>query len=665
MRLSLFGQGPDLRPRLFLLGLVGLLALVTAWVYAPGLYGPLLLDDFGNLEVVTEYLHGKRSAWSVILGGFAGPTGRPLAMASFVLDASLFGDSLWHAKRTSLAVHILNGALVLLVLHRLLLAHPRVRQRALGVAALLALVWLLLPIQVSTVLYLVQRMTLLSASFVLAGLWLYLVARERILRGQRGGLALLWLGLPGCTLLALLSKENGVLLPLLAAVLELGLRWSTPVAAPAAPRQGHLDRFFAAVLLVPGLVGGAYLLRRVGGFEDAYLMRDFDMVERLLTEARVLWDYAVATLLPNAPQLGLFHDRYPISHGLLDPPTTLLAILAWIGALLAGWGLRRHEPLIATGVLFFLAGHALEAGPLPLEIYFEHRNYLPSLGLLLAATGVVAALAARLPAASAAMRRTIPVLLLAVPATMAWATHGRALVWSSEALILQQELRFRPDSPRLQSIYAAKAMEVGDLPTALHHIELAERYAPARQASSMALWRVVAYCAARQPAPAELFSRLQQLAGPRIEFFGMIALERLLEFAVKDSCPREEMERLADILVPWMDRLSLPAHLQVSWRSRLIVARLLTHLGRFEDARRLAIQAWEDSGHVPSAGFLAFQLAATFNDYDAAREILKSLQPHRGRLDHAFDQGLDAFAEWLSHAQGKPSASPTGTPSPP
>ena len=36
------------------------------------------------------------------------------------------------------------------------------------------------------------------------------------------------------------------------------------------------------------------------------------------------------------------------------------------------------------GVLWFLAGHLLESSFIGLVIAFEHRNYLPSLGILLA-----------------------------------------------------------------------------------------------------------------------------------------------------------------------------------------------------------------------------------------------------------------------------------------
>src|SRR6056297_761772 len=85
------------------LGATAILAtfIATFLIYFPGLAGPLVLDDNINLRDITHYLEGNKTALAVITDNQSGRLGRPVSMASFVLDAYLWGDSTWHAKRSS------------------------------------------------------------------------------------------------------------------------------------------------------------------------------------------------------------------------------------------------------------------------------------------------------------------------------------------------------------------------------------------------------------------------------------------------------------------------------------------------------------------------------------------------------------------------------------
>ena len=50
---------------------------------------------------------------------------------------------------------------------------------------------------------------------------------------------------------------------------------------------------------------------------------------------------------------------------------------------LALWGVRRRA-MWSFGLLWYLVGHSLESSLLSLELVFEHRNYVPSFGILFA-----------------------------------------------------------------------------------------------------------------------------------------------------------------------------------------------------------------------------------------------------------------------------------------
>ena len=115
-----------------------------------------------------------------------------------------------------------------------------------------------------------------------------------------------------------------------------------------------------------------------------YLYRDFTLTERLLTQPRALFDYIVNLLIPVTESITPFHDAYAHSKSLLEPITTLFSLLALAALLILAWLVRRSQPLVAFGLLWFFVGHLVESTLLPLELYFPHRNYLPAIGLYLA-----------------------------------------------------------------------------------------------------------------------------------------------------------------------------------------------------------------------------------------------------------------------------------------
>ena len=276
-------------------------------------------------------------------------------------------------KAVNLAIHCANGLLVWLISLRLIASLEKDRGRRRAFALFTTAVWLLHPMQLSTVLYVVQRMTLLSSFFTLTGLWAYLRYRDDI-AGRHDPRAYFRFMAPVAIslILAILSKESGILLLLYIIVIE-----KTLFSNSAGLKNGFL---LALSLPLLGLL--VYLMADFDRIMTSYHFRPFTLLERLLTEPSVLLVYLKNIILPVYGNYGLFHDDFPVSAGLLAPPYTLVSIAALILFFLAGLRLRRSSPVFSLTVLWFLAGHALEAGFLNLELYFEHRNYLPSLGIL-------------------------------------------------------------------------------------------------------------------------------------------------------------------------------------------------------------------------------------------------------------------------------------------
>lgn len=364
-------------------------ALLAAFVaFQPGLTGSYLFDDYSNLgglEVLKDS-PGADAWWQYVAHGIASPTGRPIALASFAVQAHDWPTDPAAFIRVNLLLHLLNGCLLFWWL--LLLTRCRGAAAGAGVALAATALWLLAPIQVTGVLYIVQRMTELSATFVFAGLVLYLRGRQHAAAGNSPrALALMTLGLACGAGLGTFAKENAALMPLLVLVLEYTL-------LTALPRPAHWRWWSLACLALPsGLLFVALAAKAVLGF-DGYQLRDFTLAERLLTEPRVLFMYLHKLLLPWPSAIRLLYDDYPTSTGLLQPWTTLASVAGLAAAALASWRWRRQLPCLAFGTGWYLAAHVLESTALPLEIVFEHRNYQASAGVWFAIVAALAGLGA-------------------------------------------------------------------------------------------------------------------------------------------------------------------------------------------------------------------------------------------------------------------------------
>ncbi|MGH8115666.1 MAG: hypothetical protein ACREPS_11535, partial [Rhodanobacteraceae bacterium] len=121
----IFPRSARLRARVvaslvFALVLIAILAL-TWWAYHPGLSGDFLFDDFGSLPVLgsTGPVDHWATFWRYITSGSADPTGRPLTLLTFLLDAHDWPASPYPFKVTSVILHLINGALLAMVLWRL------------------------------------------------------------------------------------------------------------------------------------------------------------------------------------------------------------------------------------------------------------------------------------------------------------------------------------------------------------------------------------------------------------------------------------------------------------------------------------------------------------------------------------------------------------------
>jgi tetratricopeptide (TPR) repeat protein len=208
----------------------------------------------------------------------------------------------------------------------------------------------------------------------MAGMF-YIMAMYFYLKGRTSDD--LWKGIAFfvlCFLSALLSigsKQNAAMLPASLFLFDLFLIQGV---------TGETIKKNIKIAVIPLLIllalGAFYtnMSSILGGYSD----RPFTLWERLLTEPRVILFYISLLLYPVHSHFTMLHDIY-ISRSLVDPWTTLPAIL--LIAAIIGYAIyaARKRPLISFCIIFFFLNHLIEGSVIPLELIYEHRNYIPSM----------------------------------------------------------------------------------------------------------------------------------------------------------------------------------------------------------------------------------------------------------------------------------------------
>ncbi|MCL6416089.1 hypothetical protein MIB92_10525 [Aestuariirhabdus sp. Z084] len=433
---------------LSLLLLVGVVAC-----YFPFVGGGFLFDDHANLNALVFIDGSWQGYWDVIFSNRSGPTGRPVSIASFALQADSWPSRPDDFQFANIVIHAINTVLVFCLLCMILTELKKRNVSGLDrinpmlAAFLLALLWAVHPGQVSSVLYIVQRMNLLAVFFGLLGLcfltvFLFSSSEER---GQGAGwLRSLSLGGVFCLFLVLsvFSKENGILFAgLLLLVYFI-------IYAPKKPYH-NLVKWLTVAVVVGGVFLLAFNIDRVAGWYDA---RPYTLTERLMTQVVVVLEYFGWFLLPNYKNYYFYHDNYTLVKGWVDY-RYLTAICIWLFFFVVA----RKNTLLQFGIVWFLVSHLLESTMVPLEIVFEHRNYLASIGL-------VAIFLYGFVMVSARLSHKVATALMFV--FIGWTLINYAAVantWQSREKMVVHWADMNPESIRLLSFKANTLASVGEV----------------------------------------------------------------------------------------------------------------------------------------------------------------------------------------------------------
>lgn len=393
---------------------------------------------------------------------------RPISRITLALNWYWGQDQVFGYHLINTMVHCITAYLLYLTVLQLFRS-PRMSNydpaNSHFISLLTAVLWAANPVQTQAVTYIVQRMTTMAAMFYLGGLYCYFKGRISSDRTRR---VLFFSGCALSFLLALLSKENALTFPVALVLVEF--LFFQDLSNHRVRKRFYLTGIIFGVAIIALGVIILVLMNRVTfvDLNQFYADRFFTPGERLMTQARVVVFYLAQLFYPMPHLLSIEHDMM-ISKSLLVPWTTLVSIII-IGLMIGvSVSLVKKRPLLAFGLLFFFLNHAIESTILPLELIFEHRNYLPSAFLFLPA-------AAGLKYTLDYYNKSKPSMYIIFGAFIClWiigigsATYIRNEVWHTEQTLWDDALRKAPGSSRPHHNQGSLYQQRGEYEKALQY----------------------------------------------------------------------------------------------------------------------------------------------------------------------------------------------------
>lgn len=432
-----------------------LFLLILFIVYGSSFQASWQLDDKPNILKNPRIQLSQFSTHSILQTAFAQPGSgrfyRPVACMSLALNWYFGQDDVFGYHVVNFLIHCFTAWFLFLTI-KTLFSTPRLKDNYNSVqigfiAAMAALLWALNPIQVQAVTYIVQRMTSMAAMFSILAVFFYLKARLSE-ENKKRSFFLIFAAFN--YVLALLSKENAITIVLLLPILELlffehRLNRSFVSKAVAGILLGSLISLLAGLALNPALFDHVI---------NYYDNRPFTMMERLLTEQRIILFYLSQLFSPFPERLSIEHDII-LSTSLINPWTTVVAIVVNLLLILLAIRLYKKQPLISLSILFFFLNHIVESTIVPLELVFEHRNYLPSMFIFMPLAQGFNRILTRVRYNRLKLVSFIGFLSL-VLATEGYAVYIRNKAWQTEETLWLDAATKAPNSSRPLATLAIK-----------------------------------------------------------------------------------------------------------------------------------------------------------------------------------------------------------------
>jgi hypothetical protein len=356
---------------------VGLIAGVALAVYSNTFYVPFQFDDRPNITQ-NPNIQIKVFTWDrleQLVKNTYKETIRVFSYFTLALNYYFGEFNVFGYHLVNFIIHVASGIFLywfLILTFNLPFLKEKYGSLSYKVALFTSLIFISHPIQTQSVTYIVQRMACMAGMFYLLSMVLYIKGRLSFGKTRFsyfGGMVLSYL-------LGVFSKENVAILPLFIALYEFYFFQNFDLS----PKGKNILFALAGGLLILGALGFIIWGRRyINVIIEGYQYRTFTMSERVLTQFRIVLYYVTLLIYPHPSRLNLDYD-FPISKTILDPPTTLISILIFVGLIGYSMWTAKKRPMISFCILWYFGNLVIESSIFPLEMVFEHRLYLPMVG---------------------------------------------------------------------------------------------------------------------------------------------------------------------------------------------------------------------------------------------------------------------------------------------
>lgn len=432
-----------------------LIILTGVIVYANTFNVPFHFDDKNNIQnpsLRVENISLKQLSETVYGGTLKS---RPVSNLSFAMNYFIGGYRVQGYHLVNISIHVFTGVFLylLLCITLNLQINKKKYYNGLTIALLATLLWITHPLGTQSVTYIVQRMNSMATMFFVLTILLYVVGRNSQTSFERKSFIQSWVWYVSCGisgLLAIGSKEIAATLPVFIFLYEWyffqDLRWGW-----LRSKIYWLVGIFCILASTTYVYTGGQVIDRIfnscGG-------REFTIMERVLTQFRVVIHYITLVFYPNPTRLALDYD-FPVSTSLFSPLTTLyslIAILVLIGLAIL---IARRERLLSFCILWFLGNLVIESSVICLEMVFEHRTYLPSMFLLLIFVSLV----------YRSFKNVVVCSVFLLMITVYWGhwTIERNEVWQTSFNLWSDSVTKNPNKARPHSNLGLALLEAGDL----------------------------------------------------------------------------------------------------------------------------------------------------------------------------------------------------------
>lgn len=442
---------------------VTFLAAAIFLAYSNSLNGIWALDDFQiNRPIGIDGLLAK-IGW------------RKISFLSFYINQKIDPYSPFNFRFFNLLIHTLNVLLVY-VLTFITLRLPDLRERldryGFPVAFFAAAIFALHPLNINAVAYIIQRMASLATFFVLLSLLSYIIAsttRSLIGKTLLYGLTLISI------FLGILSKENAVLAVPLILLYDYFFisRYNKKIfLIKGAIVTGIVIcafiglNFYLPLFKTAMHIGKTFLEFNKPISYQGWMAIDvyWSPLEHILTEFRVISRYLFLFAVPY-PAFFVFDQwGYPVSKTLFDPVTTFFSVLLIAGLLIFSLLRMRRYPFLAFGILWYFVALSLESFiAVGVDLYFEHRNYLPLAGL---SFGVAAQVTPFILDKIGNRKYAFWAGGVLIATLLGVCTYQRNVIWKDPVTFWMDDFQKTPDNPRANLALANSYFTIADFQNA-------------------------------------------------------------------------------------------------------------------------------------------------------------------------------------------------------